>query len=92
MLNRPEQQARVWCGGALGPKMIGAVLASASSPLMSRAKPHHISKRDGKYFAVTMDYTRIDTEKHAGLDAKNPVKLDLRELTADEPRRRWPHG
>ncbi|HEY6202506.1 MAG TPA: ATP-binding protein [Candidatus Limnocylindria bacterium] len=42
----------------------------------------HISKRDGKYFAVTMDYRRVPASK-AGKNAMatESVPLDLRELS-----------
>lgn len=47
----------------------------------------HLSKRNGRYFATTMDYTAIPPagKKH-GVVAKKPVKIKLRELAEPEAR------
>jgi len=39
----------------------------------------HISKKDGKYLAVTMDYTQLD-----GRDSSQALDLPIRELNRDE--------
>lgn len=44
----------------------------------------HVSKRDEKYLAVTMDYAKVPTEGHQGLAVKQPVSIAVRALSEDE--------
>lgn len=44
----------------------------------------HITKKDGKFYSTSMDYTRIDTRTKGGLEPKTPIEIDLRELTESE--------
>lgn len=44
----------------------------------------HICKKDGKYFATSMDFERIDKRIDDGIEPKAPLKIDLRELTVEE--------
>jgi hypothetical protein len=44
----------------------------------------HISKRDGHYYAVTMDYEKVPTGEGKGIFAKSPLELPLRELSESE--------
>ncbi|MBL9213985.1 MAG: ATP-binding protein [Opitutaceae bacterium] len=44
----------------------------------------HISKRKGKYYSTSMDYDSIDKHRHSQVQAKAPIRIALRELTAKE--------
>ena len=44
----------------------------------------HISKRDGKYYAVTMDYQEIPQGEGGGIHTEKSVSLPLRELTEEQ--------
>lgn len=44
----------------------------------------HISKREGKYYSTSMDYDAIENHRHSQLQAKAPIRIALRELTAKE--------
>jgi len=44
----------------------------------------HISKRKGKYYSTSMDYDAIDQHRHNEVQAKAPIRIALRELTAKE--------
>ncbi|MGD1878695.1 MAG: ATP-binding protein [Kiloniellaceae bacterium] len=44
----------------------------------------YISKKGRKYYATTMDYTRLDTAAATGVVAQRPIQLDVRELSANE--------
>lgn len=46
----------------------------------------HVSKRNGKIHSVTMDFRRVPKADADGVFAKDPVDLELRELTEDEAR------
>ncbi len=44
----------------------------------------HITKRDGKYYSTSMDYTAIDRRIDKEVEPKAPIKILLRELSEDE--------
>ena len=44
----------------------------------------HVSKRDGKYFATSIDYSRIDRGNGSEIRPSKPIKLALRQLTRTE--------
>lgn len=44
----------------------------------------HLSKRGGKYFSTSMDYTKIDTRIGQEVEPKAPIKIPLRELNEEE--------
>ncbi len=44
----------------------------------------YISKSGRKYYATSMDYTRLDSAAKMGVVAQEPIKLEVRELTATE--------
>ena len=44
----------------------------------------HISKCGGKYYSTSMDYSTIDRRVDRELEPKAPIKLALRELTAEQ--------
>jgi len=41
----------------------------------------HVSKRDGKYYSTSMDYTAIDRRVEREVEPQVPIKIALRELT-----------
>jgi len=46
----------------------------------------HLSKRHGKYFSTSMDYTAIATRVTKEIEPKTPIKIPLRELSEVEAR------
>ncbi|OOO02751.1 MAG: hypothetical protein USCGTAYLOR_01010 [Chromatiales bacterium USCg_Taylor] len=46
----------------------------------------HISKRDGKYYSTSMDYSAIDKRVDKGVEPQIPIKIALRELTEAQTR------
>jgi len=44
----------------------------------------HISKKGGKYYATSMDYKAVDDRGDEETEPKAPIKIALRELTADQ--------
>jgi hypothetical protein len=44
----------------------------------------HLSKRDGKYYSTSMDYTDLDKRVDREIEPKTPIKLPLRQLTEQE--------
>jgi len=44
----------------------------------------HVSKKDGKFYATSLDYVRIDQRTEDGLEPKSPIKITLREWSAAE--------
>ena len=44
----------------------------------------YISKSGRKYYATSMDYTRLDSAAKMGVVAQEPIKLEVHELTATE--------
>lgn len=44
----------------------------------------HISKKGGKYYATSMDYKAVDDRGDEETEPKAPIRIGLRELTADE--------
>lgn len=47
----------------------------------------HVSKRDGRFYSTSMDYTRVDARGDDEMEAKTPIKIGLRELTEDEAKK-----
>src|SRR6266850_2917998 len=71
----------------LGRKQIGKFGIGKLATYVLARQLTHITKQNGKYSAVTMDYSRIDGDKSGGMDVKNPVKLSLRDLTEEETKK-----
>jgi hypothetical protein len=46
-----------------------------------------VSKRDGRYYSTSMDYTRVDARGDDEMEAKTPIKIGLRELSEDEAKK-----
>lgn len=44
----------------------------------------HISKKDGRYYATSMDYTSIDKRTDKEVEPKVPIKIDLRQPSEAE--------
>ncbi len=44
----------------------------------------HISRKGGKYYATSMDYKAVDDRGDEETEPKAPIKISLRELSADE--------
>lgn len=44
----------------------------------------HLSKKDGKYYSTSMDYTAIDKRLDHEVEPKKPIRIDLRELSEDQ--------
>ncbi|UYV12796.1 MAG: ATP-binding protein [Phycisphaera sp.] len=44
----------------------------------------HISKKDGKYYSTSLDYSKIDKRVEDGVEPKTPVRIALRELSVAE--------
>lgn len=44
----------------------------------------HISKKSGKYYSTSMDFTAVDNRGDEEVEAKSPIKISLRELTEAE--------
>ena len=44
----------------------------------------HISKRDGKFYSTSMDFTAIDKRVDREIEPKAPIKIPLRELSESE--------
>jgi hypothetical protein len=44
----------------------------------------HVSKKGGKYYATSMDYKDVDDRGDEETEPKAPIRIALRELTADE--------
>ena len=41
----------------------------------------HVSKRDGKYYSTSMDFSAIDRRLEHEVEPKRPISIELRELT-----------
>lgn len=41
----------------------------------------HISKRSGKYYSTSMDFKQVDERGEEQVEARNPIKIGLRELS-----------
>ena len=46
----------------------------------------HVSKRDGKYYSTSMDYTALDKRVDKEIEPKTPIKIPLRKLTEKQAR------
>ncbi len=46
----------------------------------------HVSKRGKRYYAITMDYSKVPTADQSGIFSNEPLTLNLRELTEVEAR------
>ena len=44
----------------------------------------HVSKKSGKYFSTSMDFTAVDNRGDEEIEPKSPIKISLRELTEAE--------
>src|SRR5438132_11906701 len=44
----------------------------------------HISKRGGKYYSTSMNFTTVDERGDEEVEPKNPIKISLRGLTEDQ--------
>jgi hypothetical protein len=44
----------------------------------------HVSRKGGKYYATSMDYKAVDDRGDEETEPKAPIKISLRELSADE--------
>jgi histidine kinase/DNA gyrase B/HSP90-like ATPase len=44
----------------------------------------HISKQRGKFYSTSMDFTAIDATVNREVEAKTPIRIQLRELTEDQ--------
>lgn len=44
----------------------------------------HISKRSGRYFSTSMDYRTIDRRVDGEIEPRMPIRIALRELTAEQ--------
>lgn len=71
-----------------GRKQIGKFGIGKLATFVLAARLTHICKRNGKYFAVTMDYGQIPEGKAGGVEVgpEEGVNLPLRELTEEEVR------
>ncbi len=47
----------------------------------------HISKRDGKYYSTSMDYTAIEGQVGKEVGPTTPIKIALRQLSEEEAKR-----
>ncbi|HEU4647910.1 MAG TPA: ATP-binding protein [Gemmatimonadales bacterium] len=69
-----------------GRKQIGKFGIGKLATFVLANRLTHISKRGGRYFAATMDYTLVPAGDGNGVTAKKSVKLPLRELTESQAR------
>ena len=68
----------------LGRKQIGKFGIGKLATYVLANRLTHISKRGAKYYSTSMDYSKIDKRLDGGIEPKAPVKIALRELTAEQ--------
>lgn len=67
-----------------GRKQIGKFGIGKLATFVLSSHLTHVCRIDGKYFATTMDYSRIPQGQGGGIHAEETVELPLRELTEAE--------
>lgn len=70
-----------------GRKQIGKFGIGKLATYVLARRLTHISKRNGKYLATTMNFDLVPTGVSKGLTAENPVTIDVRQLEEDEAER-----
>lgn len=68
-----------------GRKQIGRFGIGKLATYVLANRLSHVSKHEGKYLSLSMDYSRVPAGDKS-VATKNPVKLELRELTEAEAR------
>ena len=70
-----------------GRKQIGKFGIGKLSTYVLANRLTHVTKNDGKYYLMSMDYRMIDRRLDNEVEPKKPIKIDLRKLTNKEAER-----
>jgi len=70
-----------------GRQQIGKFGIGKLATYVLAARLTHVSKRDGKYYSTSMDYTALDKRVDKEVEPKAPIKIPLRELGEQEAKK-----